>query len=489
MRRIVMVLALSLVIVCAGVATGEESRQVPPTVWYQGFLADVSTGEPISGTVDIVARLYTLPVGGAVVSGPETHAGTTVTEGWFNIELGSIVSLPDFDGPGYFLDLRVDGEVMSQRMKLGSVPAAFQAAHADSASAGGVGGSLWQQAGGDVYRLTGAVGIGLASPTEDLHIKNDQNGTTGIKIENTDTGSLSSERIDFVNEDGGIAFVALYDDDHGSYPCRMAIANNRPNGTMWLRTASGAVFIDTTGYVGVGTTSPEAELDVNGTARVDGVAIPTGASNGYVLTSDASGVGTWQAVPASADSDWTVDGNNMYAAVAGSLGIGTSSPAAHVHVSADGHDDMIFESTGTGGSVELIALTSAGGANDDLKMSKHGPSAAGSTAGITLAGLGRLSSGTMATGLMLQAKGDTPMYFAAGDTVRMRIDSAGTVNILDVLHLEPTTVIPSSPSNGDMIVYGTAPSQGLYVYINDFWELLVGTVKEDLNHPADAVER
>lgn len=489
MRQIVMVLALSLMVVCAGAATGEAPRQIPPTVWYQGFLADVSTDEPINGTVDIVVRLYTLPAGGTVVWGPETHAGTTVTEGWFNIELGSALPLPDFDGPALHLDLRVDGEVMSQRMKLGSVPAAFQAAHADSASAGAGGTSLWSEAGGDVYRLTGEVGIGVASPTQDLHIKRDQNGMTGIKIENTDTGASSSERIDFVNEDGSIAFISLYDDDHGSYPGRMMIANNRADGTMWLVTNTGVLFIDAAGDVGIGTTYPAATLDVDGTARVEGVEMATGASDGYVLTSDATGVGTWQAVPASADSDWTVDGDNMYAAVAGSLGIGTSSPAGHVHVSAAGHDNSIFESTGIGGSVELIALTSAGGVYDDLKISKHGPSASGSTAGIALAGLGRVSSGTMATGLMLQAKGDTPMYFTSGDTVRMRIDSVGTVNILDVLHLEPTSVIPTSPSNGDMIVYGTVPSQGLYIYINDFWELLVGSVKEDPNHPADAVER
>ncbi len=491
MRRVVMVLALSLLIVCAGVATGEAPRQVPPTVWYQGFLADVTTGEPIDGTVDIIARLYTLPVGGSVLWGPESHAGVTVSEGWFNIELGSVLPLPDFDGPGFYLDLRLDGEVLSQRMKLASVPAAFQAAHADTASAApDGGGSVWTELGPDVYRLSGDVGIGTSTPQRPLHIKRDQNTTTGITIENDDTGALSVERLDFANEDGSVAMIAVYDDDHSSYPSRMLMANNRPNGTLWLKTENGSVYIDTMGYVGVGTMSPDAELDVNGTARVEGLAVTTSPSDGYVLTSDATGTATWQELPAGGDSDWTVDGDNMYSAVAGSLGIGTSTPSSLVNIVGDSHDDVVLETTANWGSVEFIAETPDGFYND-VTLSKYGSTSSASTVGLPLAGLGRLASGVGADGLLVQVTSQDPMYFAAGDTIHMRIDPEGVVNILSLLHIEPTDTIPMSPQNGDMIVYGTPPSQGLYIYINDFWELLVGVVKagEDPNELSGAVRR
>jgi len=487
MRRSIAVLVLFVLLLGAASSMADESRDVPATVWYQGFLADVTTGEPIEGTVDIIARLYTTPVGGTALWGPENHIGVPVAEGWFNIELGSVTPLPNFYGSSYYLDLRVEGEVLSSRMKLASVPAALHAASADTSFTGGGGGAmLWTEAGPDIYRATGEVGIGTA-PDDELHVKSDQNGITGITIENTDTGSASAERLSFVNEDGSVAGIALYDDDHGAYAGRMAVFNNRPNGTLWLRAGATAVFIDTTGFVGVGTTSPEAKLDVSGAVNVDGFSMVGGASDGYVLTSDGSGVGMWEELPASDDGDWTVDGDDVYPAVSGNVGIGTAAPAYPLHVVTSGSEDIVFQATTDPGSVEFIGLTN-GGANDDLKMSKHGPTASGSTAGVALAGLGRISSGNQATGLMLQAKGDTPMHFAAGDTVRMRIDPEGVVNIIDVLHLEPTGAIPSSPTNGDMIVYDDGGSQGLYIYINDFWELLVGTVKSDINEPAEAVQ-
>jgi hypothetical protein len=49
-----------------------------------------------------------------------------------------------------------------------------------------------------------------------------------------------------------------------------------------------------TGNIGIGITNPTEKLDVAGTVRMTGFSMSTGASNGFVLTSDVVGRGTWQ---------------------------------------------------------------------------------------------------------------------------------------------------------------------------------------------------
>jgi len=48
------------------------------------------------------------------------------------------------------------------------------------------------------------------------------------------------------------------------------------------------------GNVGIGQAFPGYQLDVAGITRTSGLIIPTGASSGYLLTSDAGGTATWQ---------------------------------------------------------------------------------------------------------------------------------------------------------------------------------------------------
>lgn len=50
--------------------------------------------------------------------------------------------------------------------------------------------------------------------------------------------------------------------------------------------------------VGIGVAAPAQKPDVAGTVQMTGFKLPTGAGSGKVLTSDAAGVGSWQAPPA-----------------------------------------------------------------------------------------------------------------------------------------------------------------------------------------------
>ncbi len=82
------------------------------------------------------------------------------------------------------------------------------------------------------------------------------------------------------------------------------------------------------GNVGIGTEFPGAKLEINGQVKITGGS----PEEGRVLTSDASGLGSWQTPAASNDSDWTISGNDMYSAVSGNVGIGTNNPKGPLHI-------------------------------------------------------------------------------------------------------------------------------------------------------------
>lgn len=103
------------------------------------------------------------------------------------------------------------------------------------------------------------------------------------------------------------------------------------NGTDGLNPAN-ALTVLKNGNVGIGTNTPAYKLDVADTIQVASFKLPTGAADGYVLTSDASGTGSWQAPSAVSDGDWQISGSDMYSNVTGNVGIGTIIPIAPLHV-------------------------------------------------------------------------------------------------------------------------------------------------------------
>jgi hypothetical protein len=137
-------------------------------------------------------------------------------------------------------------------------------------------------------------------------------------------------------------------------------------------TISGSnIYSAVSGNVGIGTTTPAAKLDVSGTAQVTGFEMPTGAANGYILTSNAAGVGTWQALPAApvssvfgrtgavvaASGDYTTtlvtEGTNLYftnaraqaAITGGASTIATSNLTANRALLSDGSGKVAVSTT------------------------------------------------------------------------------------------------------------------------------------------------
>lgn len=101
------------------------------------------------------------------------------------------------------------------------------------------------------------------------------------------------------------------------------------------------------GRVGIGIIDPQYRLDVDGTIQMTGFRMPTGAVNGYVLTSDANGVGTWQPISGGSGggfggsgtvnfipkfTDSNALGDSVICEVNDNIGIGTTSPTNKLEV-------------------------------------------------------------------------------------------------------------------------------------------------------------
>lgn len=91
------------------------------------------------------------------------------------------------------------------------------------------------------------------------------------------------------------------------------------------------------GDVGIGTLTPQAELDVLGKVRTNALQLTNSPSAGYVLTSDASGNASWAPASGGGESLWSQNGSEIYYN-SGNVGIDVSDPQAKLHVSGGNWD-------------------------------------------------------------------------------------------------------------------------------------------------------
>lgn len=102
----------------------------PDIINYQGVLTD-QAGSPLSGDYDISFYLFDDEFAGKDYWS-ETQR-ITVEQGLYNVQLGSVASLEKIDlSRDYWLEVVVDGEILSPRQQLTSVPYALRAANAET---------------------------------------------------------------------------------------------------------------------------------------------------------------------------------------------------------------------------------------------------------------------------------------------------------------------------------------------------------------------
>ena len=203
----------------------------------------------------------------------------------------------------------------------------------------------------------GNVGIGTAAPAQILHLE-DSDVNTRLLVENTNSVSPKQASLDLKTTVREHRFISDYDGKFNIYD---------------QTGSSSRLTIDTSGNVGIGTTSPATLLDVNGTITATslGSVTPTAPTDGQVLTWDNTN-GYWEP----ADSAGNIQSEEFPTVTAGSANVTMSQSYALTHIEVylngvklrggTGHDYTVSgttltfsESLESGDVVCIVALENA----------------------------------------------------------------------------------------------------------------------------------
>ncbi len=236
--------------VCVLALTAMATAQ-PTAMTYQGRLK--SGSEPASGRHDFRFRLYDAAQGGTQLGELQCVNDVAVADGLFvaSIDFGQQFASPD----PRFLEIHVRADaglgcsngagftILYPRQPLTQAP---RASHANSAFAldaadGGPTGAVFVDA-------VGNVGIGITAPTARLDVRGGPIVVESVG-DQADLFWLASERSWVFRQEGSGSGTALKLESVGG-------GGNKN------------FIIDTDGFMGVGTTSPTAKLDVRGDVRM-----------------------------------------------------------------------------------------------------------------------------------------------------------------------------------------------------------------------------
>jgi len=445
--------AFVLTLILAACLAGAATAEVPSLLNYQGVLTDGSGVAVPDNTYSITFKIYEVPSGGSAIW-TETD-NVIVAKGTFSVTLGMVSGLNSLVfNTTYYLGMSIGGGSELPRQILTSSPYSLNA--------------KMVRGGENIFPADGKVGIGTLTPAVPLTVTS-PSGQVGIEFDGNDD-FLSSICVNGVKATA----KAGYGYETQSALRAYTFVDPLNNWNLQLGGINYALRASQAGNVCIGASAPSTEkLKVDGGIQL-GNALGTNAGTIRWSGSDFEGYNgsTWQSLtatgggsppPGTIGQTLRHDGANWVATSSlyndgAKIGIGTTSPAAPLHILGPGIPEELRIETSNAFGGGLLTLKSTAGGNDYLQIEKNAPSASGTIAGISLAGLSLIMAGTQAGPMMLDVATANPMYFVTGNAERMRLTGDGKLGInvtapTATLHVGGDVNVGTTSTDGELNIF------------------------------------
>ncbi len=256
------------------------------------------------------------------------------------------------------------------------------------------------------------------------------------------TNNFAPSRGEFVIGNFATTYTAASNINLNTADRVFTVGNGTSNGSR-----SDALVILKSGNVGVGTSSPAYRLQVAGTTSTTNFQMTSGATNGYVLQSDATGNGSWQPLP-------TISSPTGATGATGSTGVtGLTGATGSTGSTGPTGSTGITGATGAIGNTGSTGATGATGATGPTGAT----GATGADGSLNAWGLTG-NTGTTAATNFIGTTNAQDLVFKTNSSERMRITSAGNVGIGTNNPTQATLVVNGSQNN--TLSYGYLNSSG-----------------------------